>query len=203
MLEKEFETATIILASGSPRRKELLTQGGIPFTVIKSDCDENSDIEEPTAFVEELSLRKAENVYEKTGDSYSDNYIILAADTIVAYEGEILGKPVDESEALDMLGLLSDRTHQVYTGVTLLQVKQGKKKAVTFSERTDVTFYPMTRIEMLNYINTKDPLDKAGSYGIQGPCAIHIKKIMGDYNNVVGLPLSRVYQELKKLLFKK
>lgn len=201
MLEKEFETATIILASGSPRRKELLTQGGIPFTVIKSDCDENSDIEEPAAFVEELSLRKAENVYEKVGDSYADSFIILAADTIVAYEGEILGKPENEKEALDMLGLLSDRTHQVYTGVTLLQYKKGTKKAITFSERTDVTFYPMTRIEMLNYISTKDPLDKAGSYGIQGPCAIHIKKISGDYNNVVGLPLSRVYQELKKLLF--
>ena len=84
---------------------------------------------------------------------------------------------------------------------TLLQVKEGNKKAVTFSERTDVTFYPMSRIEILNYISTKDPLDKAGSYGIQGPCAIHIKKIKGDYNNVVGLPLSRVYQELKKLLF--
>ncbi|MBQ5676351.1 MAG: septum formation protein Maf [Lachnospiraceae bacterium] len=201
MLEKEFENATIILASGSPRRKELLAQGGIPFTVIKSDCDENSDIEEPAAFVEELSLRKAENVFEKVGDSYGDSYIILAADTIVAYEGEILGKPLDETEALDMLGLLSDRTHQVYTGVTLLQVKEGNKKAVTFSERTDVTFYPMSRIEILNYISTKDPLDKAGSYGIQGPCAIHIKKIKGDYNNVVGLPLSRVYQELKKLLY--
>lgn len=201
MLEKEFENATIILASGSPRRKELLTQGGIPFTVIKSDCDENSDTEEPAAFVEELSLRKAENVYEKVGDTYADSFIILAADTIVAYEGEILGKPEDEKEALDMLGLLSDRTHQVFTGVTLLQVKDGKKKAITFSERTDVTFYSMTRIEMLNYISTKDPLDKAGSYGIQGPCAIHIKEIKGDYNNVVGLPLSRVYQELKKLLF--
>lgn len=201
MLEKEFENATIILASGSPRRKELLTQGGIPFTVIKSDCDENSDIEEPAAFVEELSLRKAENVFEKVAGSYQDNHIILAADTIVAYEGEILGKPVDEAEALDMLGLLSDRTHQVYTGVTLLQVKDGNKKAVTFSERTDVTFYKMSRIEILNYISTKDPLDKAGSYGIQGPCAIHIKKIKGDYNNVVGLPLSRVYQELKKLLY--
>ena len=193
MLEKEFENATIILASGSPRRKELLTQGGIPFTVIKSDCDENSDIEEPAAFVEELSLRKAENVFEKVAGSYQDNHIILAADTIVAYEGEILGKPVDEAEALDMLGLLSDRTHQVYTGVTLLQVKDGNKKAVTF--------YKMSRIEILNYISTKDPLDKAGSYGIQGPCAIHIKKIKGDYNNVVGLPLSRVYQELKKLLY--
>lgn len=201
MLEKEFENAMIILASGSPRRKELLTQGGIPFIVMKSDCDEDSDIEEPAAFVEELSLRKAENVYEKTGDSYGENYIILAADTIVSYEGEILGKPEDEREALDMLGLLSDRTHQVYTGVTLLQIQNGKKKAVTFSERTDVTFYPMTRIEMLNYIATKDPLDKAGSYGIQGPCAIHIKEIKGDYNNVVGLPLSRVYQELKKLLY--
>ena len=201
MLEKEFENATIILASGSPRRKELLTQGGIPFTVIKSDCDENSNIEEPAAFVEELSLRKAENVYEKVDNNYADTFIILAADTIVAYEGEILGKPEDEKEALDMLGLLSDRTHQVFTGVTLLQVKEGNKKAVTFSERTDVTFYPMSRIEILNYISTKDPLDKAGSYGIQGPCAIHIKKIKGDYNNVVGLPLSRVYQELKKFLY--
>ena len=199
MLEKEFQNATIILASGSPRRKELLSQVGIPFTVLKSDCDETSDIEEPALFVEELSLRKAENVYQKTGNSYDSNYIILAADTIVSYEGEILGKPEDEKEALDMLGLLSDRTHQVYTGVTLLQISDEKKKVVTFSEKTDVTFYPMTRIEMLNYIATGDPLDKAGSYGIQGIGAKFISGIHGDYNNVVGLPIGSIYQTLKKI----
>lgn len=201
MLEKEFENATIILASGSPRRKELLCQGGIPFTVLKADCDEACETEDPAAYVEELSLRKAENVYKKTGNSYGDDFVILAADTIVSYRGEILGKPEDENEALDMLGLLSDRTHQVYTGVTLLQIRHGEKKIVTFWEKTDVTFYPMSRIEMQNYIATGDSLDKAGAYGIQGPCAIHIKEIKGDYNNVVGLPLSRVYQELKKLLY--
>ena len=200
MLEKEFENATIILASGSPRRKELLSQAGIPFTVVKSSCEENSDIEEPAAYVEDLSVRKAEDVYAKLGAEYVDSYLILAADTIVSYGGEILGKPKDETEALDMLGLLSDRTHQVYTGVTILQILHGDKKTITFSERTDVTFYPMTRIEIKNYIATGDPLDKAGAYGIQGPCAIHIKNIKGDYNNVVGLPLSRVYQELKKIL---
>jgi len=201
MLEKEFENATIILASGSPRRKELLSQAGIPFTVVKSDCDEASDIQEPAAYVEDLSLRKAEDVYTKLGADYAESFLILAADTIVSYGGEILGKPEDTAEAMDMLGLLSDRTHQVFTGVTILQIMHGDKKAVTFSERTDVTFYPMTRIEIKNYIATGDPLDKAGAYGIQGPCAIHIKEIKGDYNNVVGLPLSRVYQELKKLLY--
>lgn len=201
MLEKEFRQATIILASGSPRRRELLTQAGIPFTVVKSDCDETSLLEEPSAYAEELSLRKAEDVFSKLGTDYADSYVILAADTIVSYGGEILGKPQDEAEALDMLGLLNDRTHQVYTGVTLFQIQSGDRTAVTFSERTDVTFYPMSRIEMKNYIATGDPLDKAGAYGIQGPCAIHIKEIKGDYNNVVGLPLSRVYQELKKLLY--
>lgn len=201
MLEKEFETANIILASASPRRSELLRQADIPFKVITSSCDEASDIEEPAAYVEDLSLRKAEDVFQKLEESDLASCIILAADTIVAYGGEILGKPSDENEALDMLGLLADRTHQVYTGVSLLHVKNGEKTCVTFSEKTDVTFYPMSRIEMKNYIATGDPLDKAGAYGIQGPCAIHIKEIHGDYNNVVGLPLSRVYQELKKVLY--
>ena len=201
MLEKELENAIVVLASGSPRRSELLTQAGIHFTVVKSDCDETSSIEDPAAFVEELSLRKAKNVFDKLGASYADSYLILAADTIVSYGGEILGKPADEEEALDMLGLLSDRTHQVYTGVTILHIQGDEKKTVTFSERTDVTFYPISRTEIKNYIATGDPLDKAGAYGIQGSCAIHIKEIKGDYNNVVGLPLSRTYQELKKLLF--
>lgn len=201
MLEKELERAVIILASGSPRRRELLMQAGIPFTVVTSGCDEASQIEEPDAYAEDLSVRKAEDVLAKLGEAYAPDFLILAADTIVSYHGEILGKPLDEQEALDMLGLLNDRTHQVYTGVTILHIQNRCVKRVTFSERTDVTFYAMSRIEMKNYIATGDPLDKAGAYGIQGPCAIHIKEIKGDYNNVVGLPLSRVYQELKKLLF--
>lgn len=200
MLDKKLENATIILASGSPRRRELLTQAGIPFTVVKSDCDEMSERKEPAAYAEDLSVRKAENVYEKLGSDYAPDYLILAADTIVSYGGEILGKPADEQEALDMLGLLSDRIHQVYTGVTILHVQGLEQSRITFSERTDVTLYPVSRFEIKNYIATGDPLDKAGAYGIQGPFAIHIKEIKGDYNNVVGLPLSRVYQELKKLL---
>lgn len=197
MLEKEFENANIILASASPRRSELLSQAGLHYKVIKSTCDEESDITEPAAYVEDLSLRKAEDVLRQL----TEDCVIIAADTIVSYEGEILGKPADEAEALDMLGLLSDRTHQVYTGVSILNIQNGIKKGITFSEKTDVTFYPMSRIEMKNYIATGDCNDKAGAYGIQGPCAIHIKEIKGDYNNVVGLPLSRVYQELKKLLY--
>ena len=113
------------------------------------------------------------------------------------YDGEVLGKPENEQEAFDMLTLLSDRTHQVYTGVCIIYRSELGKQMELFHERTDVTFYPVTSYEIKDYINTGDCLDKAGAYGIQGPFAVHIKEINGDYNNVVGLPIAKLYQTLK------
>ena len=181
-----------ILASASPRRRELLARTGIEFTVIPSDVEEKITKSDPSDIVMELSRQKAMDVWKKHADGLD---VVIGADTIVAYNGEILGKPSEEAEALDMLSMLADRTHQVYTGVTIIQGSTLN----TFFERTDVTFYPICREDLLRYIATKDPLDKAGAYGIQGDFMIHVKCIRGDYSNVVGLPVGRVYQELLSL----
>ena len=125
--------------------------------------------------------------------------LVIGADTIVSLDGTVLGKPRDEADAADMLRSLSGRTHQVYTGVTLLVKEQGIWKPYTFSEKTDVEFYPVSREELLEYIKTGEPMDKAGSYGIQGKFGIYVKGICGDYNNVVGLPVGRLVYELKKM----
>ena len=128
-----------------------------------------------------------------------NDYTVIGSDTIVVYRDEILGKPVDKQEAYDMLSMLADRTHQVYTGVSLIQKKYGEKKTKPFFVQTDVTLYPIDKEDLHRYVESKDPMDKAGAYGIQGNFAIHVKEIKGDYNNVVGLPIGRVYQELKSL----
>ena len=183
----------IILASASPRRKELLAQAGYQFTVITSDTDEITDKSMPDEIVEELSAMKAEAVAAQI----EEDTVIIGADTIVAVSGRILGKPQDVTAAEEMLKTLQGNTHQVYTGVTLIEIQSGTRKVTTFSERTDVIMYPMTDEENKAYIATGEPMDKAGAYGIQGRAAIYIKKIDGDYNNVVGLPIARLYQELK------
>ena len=184
-----------ILASASPRRRELLTQAGIEYTVIPSKVEEKISKTIPSDVVMELALLKADDVFDRHGD---EDCTVIGADTVVVYRNEILGKPGDEEEACDMLSMLSDRTHQVYTSVALVSMENGQKKVRTFYERTDVTFYPVSRGEIAAYAATGDPLDKAGAYGIQGPFAVHIRGIEGDYNNVVGLPIARLYQELKK-----
>ena len=186
-----------ILASASPRRKELLTQAGLAFEAVPSHVKEIIRKEEPAEIVMDLSLQKAEDVYRTLQPV---NRTVIGADTIVVYQGEILGKPADASEAMDMLSLLAGRTHQVYTGVTLVrQAPSGSRPKIhSFYEKTDVEFYPIHREDLLSYIRTGDPLDKAGSYGIQGPFAIHVKGIRGDYNNVVGLPIARLYQEIRQ-----
>lgn len=186
-----------ILASASPRRKELLTLAGLVFDVIPSGIEEKITKTIPSDVVVELAQQKAEDVYLHHAQ---EGCTIIGADTVVVYNEEILGKPKDENDALDMLSMLSDRTHQVYTGVALISMENGMKRTHAFSVRTDVTFYPISREDILSYIETGDPMDKAGAYGIQGPFAIHVKEICGDYNNVVGLPISRLYQELKKTL---
>lgn len=190
----------IILASASPRRFELMTQAGFTFSVVPSSVEETIISETPDKIVEDLALQKANDVYHAIKkDHLEQDFIVIGADTIVCYNGEILGKPEDAQEAFDMLKLLSDRTHQVYTGVAILYRCEGAKQTYFFNEKTDVTFCAVNDYEIKDYIATKDPMDKAGSYGIQGPFAKHISKIQGDYFNVVGLPISRLYQELKKL----
>lgn len=188
-----------ILASASPRRRELLTQAGFSYEVIPSDIEEKITQTLPWDVVMELAHQKAWDVYQNhmLSDDKTD-CIVIGADTIVSYQDEILGKPSDSEEAYQMLSMLSDCTHQVYTGVSLVVSRNGQVNIHDFYEKTDVTFYPVSKKDLQSYIASKDPLDKAGAYGIQGPFAIHVKGIVGDYNNVVGLPIGRLYQELNK-----
>ena len=191
----------IVLASGSPRRKELLARTGVVFSVVVSNGEEKTNLTDPAETVEKLSQDKAISVADRL-ENESEPCLIIGADTVVAFEGKILGKPSDEEDALDTLLKLQGKSHQVYTGVTLLVKEQGIWKPYTFSERTDVEFYPVSREELLEYIKTGEPMDKAGSYGIQGKFGIYVKGIHGDYNNVVGLPVGRLVYELKNLKIK-
>ena len=184
-----------ILASASPRRKELLTRAGFEFEVIPSSIEEKISKTTPMDIVMELAAQKAEDVFRRHRES---DCVVIGADTIVVYQGEILGKPADKSEAYDMLSMLADRTHQVYTGVSLIISKRGNVHTRTFYESTDVTFCPICKEDLHAYVDSGDPLDKAGAYGIQGAFAIHVKRISGDFNNVIGLPICRLYQELMK-----
>ena len=178
----------IILASGSPRRKELLEQIGIRFEIHKAEGEEVITSSVPEEAVKELALQKAQEVAGKC-----DGDIIIGADTVVAVDGQILGKPADRADAMRMLRLLQGKEHQVITGVAVLKKKKGK--AVHFAEVTKVHVFPMTEEQMERYIETGEPMDKAGSYGIQGKFAVYVSGIEGDYNNVVGLPAGRLYQE--------
>ena len=146
----------------------------------------------------ELAERKAADVlacYVK--DHPGESVIVIGSDTVVSVDGKILGKPKTEEEAFTMLSSLQNHTHQVYTGVAVLENKNGKETKKVFCEQSDVEVYPMTKEEILSYIKTGDCMDKAGAYGVQGHFAIYIKGIHGDYNNIVGLPIARLYQELK------
>lgn len=183
-------TNKIILASGSPRRKEILSNYGIEFEICISDIDEHSDAILPDEFVIELSRQKGEaarNLIDYDG-------IIISADTIVYNDG-ILGKPKDREDAHLMLKSLSGNVHQVYTGVTVIDTKNNI--VFSFAEKTDVYFYELSETDILSYIDTKECDDKAGAYAIQGLGAAFVKKIDGDYNNVVGLPLSRLLYECR------
>lgn len=200
----------IILASASPRRKELLEQVGVEFEVCPAKGEEIITKTQPKDVVMELARQKAKEVaamISTYGELHPDtttpqDLLVIGADTVVSYQEHILGKPKDEEDAKQMLTMLSGQTHEVYTGVALLFVEPSGRAGVhTFYEKTEVTMYPMSEKEIQRYIATGDPMDKAGSYGIQGACAIHIKEIHGDYNNVVGLPVARLYQELQNLGF--
>ena len=200
-MQKE-QNIRLVLASASPRRRELLSQIGLEFTVMPSTKEENAKATEAGALVQELSYQKAVDIWEQlSGETQAPNLngkrqpelLVIGADTVVCCEGKILGKPHDREAAAEMLTALQGRSHEVYTGVTLYH----QRETVTFFECTQVEFYPMTEAEISDYIDSKEPMDKAGAYGIQGLGARFVKDIRGDYNNVVGLPVGRLYQELK------
>ena len=191
----------IILASASPRRKELLEQIGLEFEICPAKGEEVISKSVPEEGVMELSEQKAKEVagmvkaYESGHEKLMtpQDILVIGADTIVA-------KPKDEAGAKRMLKLLSGRKHAVYTGVTFVFLdKNGRAGAHTFYEKTEVTMKPLSELEIDRYVATGEPMDKAGAYGIQGKCAIYIEGIEGDYNNVVGLPVARIYKELQKL----
>lgn len=193
----------IILASGSPRRRELLEQIGLEFEIMVSQTEEESDIKSPEKLVEVLSRQKAEAVLSML--PAKEEVLVIGADTVVARKGSVLGKPESRKAAVKMLSKLSGKAHQVYTGVTLLYRPEGtdspaKVQRKTFHEMTKVRFFSLTEEEIEAYVETGDPMDKAGAYGIQGIFARYVQSIEGDYNNVVGLPVGRLYQEAKEWL---
>ena len=192
----------IILASQSPRRKELMELMGFEFEQIPSGAEESVKSDVPENLVQKLSLIKAEDVAEKIKSGKvkpslesNEGYLVIGSDTIVVLGNEVLGKPKDEEDAFRMLSELKGKTHRVLTGVTIIDTKTMKKE--TFYERTDVSFCDYEDDVIRDYIKTKDPLDKAGAYGIQSLGFKLVKKIDGDFNNVVGLPISRLFWELK------
>ena len=193
----------IILGSASPRRQELLSQIGVEFEVRVSNKEEIYKSSIPEEIVKELSLMKAENVasdlLENIADGSIKDTVVIGADTIVVLDDEILGKPSDEEDAVCMLTRLQGREHWVYTGVAVLDFgPDGEKTVINYPVGTKVYVNAMTEDEIRAYVATKDPLDKAGAYGIQGRFAAYIDRIDGDYYNVVGLPVSRVYRTLRE-----
>lgn len=178
----------LILASSSPRRQDLLKQVGIPFSVRVPGVDETQVVtNDPKEKVTQLAELKG-----RAMNLSNDKEIILSADTVVSFQNEIFEKPKDEADARRMLSLLSGSTHEVFTGVMIRSVSQE----VTFVEKTEVTFWPISNSLIDSYVSTEEPYDKAGAYGIQSVGAMFVKKIYGDYFNVVGLPASRVCREL-------
>ena len=180
----------LILASGSPRRKELLVLFGIPFVIRAADIDETMDQNKaPFDEVARVSRLKALAVPREEDD------LVIAADTIVVCGGRVLGKPHSREEAIAMLESLSGRDHQVMTGCTVVR----GEKAETFTEVTDLHFRPLREAEILRYVDSGEPMDKAGAYGIQGGAALFCEKIVGDYYNVMGLPVCRLGRALRKI----
>ncbi len=194
----------IVLASASPRRRELLSLTGIEFQVVPGNIEEKTSCSRPSQMVRQLSRQKASAVFDQFSEEEKESILVIGADTLVSIDGNILGKPENEKRAEEMLMLLQGNTHQVYTGVTLIfremdEAGKIRLRTRTFSEKTSVTMYPVSRREIRDYIATGEPMDKAGAYGIQGRCAAWIQKLAGDYSNVVGLPVGRLWQELKKI----
>ena len=193
-----MQTKKIILASASPRRRELLTQAGYEFEIQVSHKEETYTSEIPYEIVKELALLKAKDIAEQND---AKNMIIIGADTVVAHKGAILGKPKSKEDAFEMIKAFQGDKHQVYTGVAILDYDaDGNETIVNHAVKTDVYVNSMTDEEIWNYIESDNVMDKAGSYGIQSGFAVYIEKIEGDYFNVVGLPISYIYEQLKQMI---
>ena len=204
LAKKEKKMYKLILASQSPRRRELLKMLGIEFDIKVSNCEEIITSSEPAQVTMELVKQKAfeteiADVRVASDEKNKENIIIIGADTVVAADGEILGKPKDKDDARRMINKISGTSHQVYTGVALVLVKGAKAACIElFAEKTDVEVCQMSSQEIEDYINSDEPYDKAGGYGIQGIFGKFVSGIRGDYNNVVGLPVHRLYYTLKE-----
>lgn len=187
----------LILASASPRRREILSSLGVPFSIQVADTDETCDLQDAGARVEFISQKKclavAHTLPEQDDASSREDTLVLASDTLVTLDGIFLGKPTDHQDARRMVRLLQGRTHTVASGIALWY----KGRTVTAHELTRVTFAPMSEEEIYRYVATGEPMGKAGAYAIQGNASRYITGIEGDYFNVVGLPTRRLYQTLK------
>lgn len=206
----------LVLASGSQRRRELLTMCGYDYEIIVSNADETIDENDPESFVRALSLRKAKEVFDRLSAAGRRNFAVIGSDTVVAFqkEGEakpvIIGKPKDAEDAVRILSMLSGKTHRVFTGVSVIadipdenadaQCSIRKKEEIqTECSITEVTFETLSPDEITDYVNSGDPLDKAGSYGIQGPFGMFVREIRGNYFTVIGMPIPVLYKMLKKI----
>lgn len=190
---KEINMEKLILASGSPRRKELLENAGYEFEIIVSHCEENYTSVKPYDVVSELALLKARDVAAKM----TEDCLVIGADTIVAVDDAILGKPADEEDAVRMIASFQGRAHQVYTGLALVRVKDGKTEEKIFYECTDVHVVPMTEVQIRDYVATGECMDAAGSYKIQGGFGKYIDRFEGDRDNIIGFPVARFEKELQ------
>ena len=188
-----MEKRKLILASASPRRREILSNMGLNFQVHPACGEEKLETSDPVEAVKALALQKAREVADKTGEPA----LVIGSDTVVASGNKILGKPHDKEEAFRMLKELQGASHMVYTGVAVIDTVTGEPLA-HFAEGTKVSMYPMTDAWIQDYIETGEPMDKAGAYGIQGLASIFVERIEGDYYNVVGLPLCTLARMLEQ-----
>ena len=191
----------IILASESPRRKEIMNQMGIQYETMPANIIEDVLGDSPSDMVKSLAFQKARDVSDRI-QSNQEDLIIIGADTLVFHKGQALGKPKDREHAIEMLEDLSDDTHEVFTGVCIIIRRDRpdhchtEDEEIIFSVCTKVAVYPLTREQIVDYVDTKEPLDKAGAYAIQGGFGIYIKEIQGDYYNVVGFHIAKIYMKL-------
>lgn len=209
-------TMKLVLASGSQRRRELLTMCGYDYEIIVSNADETIDENDPESFVRALSFRKAKDVFDRLFAAGRRDFAVIGSDTVVAFqkEGEtkpvIIGKPKDAEDAVRILSMLSGKTHRVFTGVSVIAdipdenaaaqcSIQEKAEIQTECSITEVTFETLSPDEIADYVNSGDPLDKAGSYGIQGPFGMFVREIRGNYFTVIGMPIPVLYKMLKKI----
>lgn len=191
----------LILASTSPRRKELLGHLKLPFEIMSLNVPEESAAKDPVEFSQEISELKGSAVVEKLmTENPQGSFFVVSADTIVCLDGKIYGKPSNRNEARKFLSELSGRSHSVFTAVTMTLFHQGKKTTKSFVEETKVTFNPISDPLMERYLDTGDSLDKAGAYGIQNGSLTFISRVDGDYSNVVGFPLARFVLEADAFL---